>query len=244
MSDFVQTIRRKTRWLLGTPLHPQWLYGRRTAAAPWIAGRARGRVIDIGCGDRWVEPFLSSSCAYLALDFPPTGKLMYRAHPHVFASASALPLPDQSVDTVLLIEVAEHLAQPASAFAEIARVLRPGGRLLMSVPFLYPIHDAPHDYQRWTVHGLVRSLEASGLTVGLAQHTHGSAESAGLLLNLSLAGISVEALRNRRLSALLVPFLLAAIPLVNLASWMLARLLPDWPALTAGYRIEAHKPGT
>jgi hypothetical protein len=42
----------------------------------------------------------------------------------------------------------------------------------------------------------------------------------------------------------LVPFLLAAIPLVNLASWMLARLLPDWPALTAGYRIEAHKPGT
>lgn len=242
MSNLLRTIRRRTRWLLRTPLHPQWLYGPRSAAAPWIAARARGLVLDIGCADRWIEPYLDSGCAYLALDYPATGKLIYRAHPHVFANADALPLADQSVDTVLLVEVAEHLAAPGTALAEIARVLRPGGRLLMSVPFLYPIHDAPHDYQRWTAHGLTAILGRAGLAVELLQPTHRSTESAGLLLSLALAGQVVEALRRRHWSLLLVPLLLAAILLVNLGCWLLARLLPDWPALTVGYRIEARKP--
>lgn len=59
-----------------------------------------------------------------------------------------------SFDAVFLLEVLEHVATPALAIAEIARVLTPGGTLVLSSPFAFEIHDAPHDYYRFTEHGL------------------------------------------------------------------------------------------
>lgn len=52
------------------------------------------------------------------------------------------------------IEVLEHVLEPRRAIAELLRVLEPGGRLFLSVPYLFETHDAPHDYWRFTDHGL------------------------------------------------------------------------------------------
>lgn len=240
MAGLLRTLKLRLHWLIRTPLHPQWLLGSRAPLARWISARAFGQVLDIGCADRWVAPHLAPGCDYLALDYPPTGRL-YAARPHLHASAAALPLIDRSADTVLLIEVAEHLAEPARAFAEIARVLRPGGRMLFTVPFLYPVHDAPHDYQRWTSHGLRFALARAGLEVDSIVPTHHSAESAALLLNLALVGQLLEALRRRHPGALLLPFALLLVPLVNFGGWICSRLLPSWDAQTTGYRIEARR---
>ena len=71
--------------------------------------------------------------------------------------------PDASFDVVFLMEVLEHVAAPDAALSEIHRVLAPGGRLVLSTPFLLEVHEAPHDYYRFTEYGLrhlLRGFEA------------------------------------------------------------------------------------
>ena len=72
----------------------------------------------------------------------------------VQADAHALPFADASFDNVVAIETLEHLRDPSGVIAEFTRVLRPGGRVLVTTRFCYPIHDAPHDYFRFTRFGL------------------------------------------------------------------------------------------
>lgn len=237
-----EAVRRIAKHLRRTPLHPQWLLGSNEATARWIAETARGRILDIGCADRWIEQRLPHGSDYIGLDYLATGKLMYGARPDLFADASQLPLVDASVDTVVILEVMEHLRQPQKALQEIVRVLRPQGRLLLTMPFLYPIHDAPHDYQRLTMHGLIRDVEAAGLRVDALTPMLGSAETAGLIACLVLGGMSLRVLQRRRPSLLLVPLLVAAIPVVNLLAWLGGLLLPSWDAITAGYQLTASKP--
>jgi SAM-dependent methyltransferase len=236
---FAETLRRTLRHLRRTPLHPQWLIGSNDAVGGWIAEFARGRVLDIGCADRWVERRLPYGSEYIGLDYLATGKYMYHARPDLFADASQLPLADASVDTVVMLEVMEHLHQPREALREIARVLRPDGRLLLSMPFLYPLHDAPHDYQRLTMHGLIRDVEEAGLRVDTLTPTLGSSETAGLIACLAIGGMAMSAARQRSIALVFLPLVFAAIPVINLLAWLGGRLMPSWNAVTAGYRLTA-----
>lgn len=72
----------------------------------------------------------------------------------VVGDAHAVPFRDATFEQILCSEVLEHLREPERAIAEMARVLRPGGSLLLTVPFAYPVHEAPVDYQRFTPYGL------------------------------------------------------------------------------------------
>jgi SAM-dependent methyltransferase len=79
--------------------------------------------------------------------------------PDVVADAHALPFNDASFELVLCTEVLEHLVNPPQAIAEMRRVLAPGGTLILTTRFVYPLHDAPHDYFRFTHFGLEKLLE-------------------------------------------------------------------------------------
>lgn len=181
---------------------------------------------------------------YVALDYPATGRDMYGAKPDLFGDCSCLPLLGATVDTVLLLDVLEHVRRPALALGEICRVLRPGGRLILSIPFLYPIHDAPHDYQRYTLHGLSREIDDCGLRLVCAECTTSASATAGLLANLAIAG-SVQRAVDRRatiLLLLLLPIAALCILVINLLGWFAARVLPPWDAMAAGYQLVASKP--
>lgn len=222
-----------------TPLHPQWLLGSEYLAGGWIREHARGRVLDVGCASRWIERWLPTECSYVGLDYPATGRDLYKAHPDVFADASALPLRDSTFDTVVMLEVLEHLRFPSEALHELARVVRPRGKVLLSMPFLYPIHDAPHDYQRLTIHGLIRDVEAAGLKVEQVTPVLGSMETSGLITCLALSGTIMKLIERSDLRLLFVPLLVLVIPFVNLTAWLASRLLPSWNAVTNGYRLTA-----
>jgi SAM-dependent methyltransferase len=68
----------------------------------------------------------------------------------IVADACRLPVATGAVDAVICAEVLEHIAELDKVVREIARVLRPGGLLLATVPFLFPVHADPHDYGRYT----------------------------------------------------------------------------------------------
>ena len=78
-----------------------------------------------------------------------------------------------SFDTVLCSQVLEHVPRPWEAMNELARVLRPGGQLIVTVPHLSWIHEAPHDYYRYTMYGLRHLSNSAGLVARSVKPTGG-----------------------------------------------------------------------
>ena len=80
-------------------------------------------------------------------------------HVDVVADAHHLPFQTNEFDCVVCIAVLEHVLNPTQVVKEVHRVLKPGGLFLVSVPFIYPLHDVPSDYWRFTKYGLTQLLQ-------------------------------------------------------------------------------------
>src|SRR4029079_1515944 len=85
--------------------------------------------------------------------------------PDLTYDGQRLPFPDASFDTVLNIQVLEHTPRPRALVAEMSRVLKPGGLLILLAPFQFRLHEQPHDYFRYSSHGLRHLCEEAGLSV-------------------------------------------------------------------------------
>ena len=135
-----------------------WLLGRKTER---FAGTCHGNLLDVGCGDRRYEPILRPHVSsYVGLEYPGTA-----ARPDlvdVWGDATELPFEDESFDTVVSFMVLEHLADPQRAMREARRVLRPGGTYLISVPFIWGLHNVPYDFYRYTEFALAHMFESTG----------------------------------------------------------------------------------
>lgn len=230
-------MRAVARYLKRLPCHPQWLLEPRKSQE--AVGLLRGRVLDVGCADRWVEAHCSAQVDYIGLDLPATGKGLYGARPDIFADAAWLPLLEASFDAVVCLEVLEHVRYPRAALDEFSRVLKPGGMLVFSMPFLYPIHDAPYDFQRLTEYGLRRDLDLAGFDCVSLRKTGHAVRAAALLLSLALVG-GIYA-RRRWFDYLLMPLALFGVLCTNLGATVIAWVTPDWGALGSGYELQARK---
>ncbi len=76
-----------------------------------------------------------------------------------------LPIADTTYDGVVLMNVLEHVFEYRQLLSESARVLRSGGRMVVVVPFLFPVHPSPQDYRRFTAEALRREFEFLGLKI-------------------------------------------------------------------------------
>jgi len=88
-----------------------------------------------------------------------------RANPDHLGYAEELPFQSSEFDYALLVEVLEHLEQPESALEELARVLKPQGQAVVSMPFAYRVHGDPADFTRWTEDKLRLATSHCGLKV-------------------------------------------------------------------------------
>lgn len=124
-----------------------------------------GLVLDIGCGYMPYKPLVlappSRATKYLGLDIKGEG---YLIKPDLFWDGTRMPLQDNSVDCAIATEVFEHCQTPVILMRESLRVLKPGGLLFFTVPFLWPLHDVPHDHYRYTPFSLERHLLDAGFT--------------------------------------------------------------------------------
>jgi SAM-dependent methyltransferase len=119
-----------------------------------------GTVLDYGCAEMPYRRFFGPGVRYVGADLPGNPDATLEIRPD-----GTVPLEDESVDAVLSTQVLEHVADPALHLAEAARMLRPGGRLLLSTHGLMVYHPDPVDYWRWTCAGLRRAVEDAGLEI-------------------------------------------------------------------------------
>jgi len=147
------------------------------------ASGKKERLLDLGCG---VKPFLS-----VYRNYSETSVGIDVAHtPHgtskvdVIYDGKKIPFPDSEFDYVLCTEVMEHVPEPKDFLKEIYRVLKPGGVLIMTIPFMVPLHEDPYDFYRYTKYGLKHLIESSGYT---SHHIQPFSEYFGVIISLSIS---------------------------------------------------------
>lgn len=167
-----------------------------------------GVLLDVGCGQMpYREHILASNpriTRYIGMDFA-TGTYAERKEPDLAWDGAAIPLPDASVDCALATEVLEHCPDPAPVLAEIRRVLRPGGLVFFTVPFLWPLHDAPHDHYRYTPFALERLLAGAGFEDARVEALGGWNAALAQMLGLWLRRAPMDAAERTRMTDELFP---------------------------------------
>jgi SAM-dependent methyltransferase len=125
---------------------------------------AGARVLDAGAGEgRYARPFARQR--YCGIDLAVGDAAWDYTNLDALADLTALPFRAGTFDAALNIVTLEHLCEPAGALREIARSLRPGGLLLLAAPLEWEVHQAPHDFFRYTRYGLAYLIERAGLQV-------------------------------------------------------------------------------
>ncbi len=122
----------------------------------------KGQVVDLGCGaSQYKEDILQLAENYIGVDWE-NGR-HDQSHVDVFANlCETLPFDDAFADTIVSFQVMEHLPEPSIFLSEAYRILKSGGGIFITVPFMWHVHEAPHDYYRYTRYGLEYLFQKAG----------------------------------------------------------------------------------
>lgn len=227
-----------------------------------VAPRARGRLLDVGCGDKPYERFfLPYVTEYLGIEHEATFEKTSASSgaagkkgPDFVYDGVKLPFPDRSFDTVLNVQVLEHTPYPGRLVCEISRVLTDEGLLILIAPFQFRLHEQPHDYFRYTSHGLRHLCDEAGLEI-VEIHQQGSlwsvighklnsylafrvARVGGMAQDMGKLGHEGKVQKGPRYWA--IPFAGMAMVVVALAARVLDPLLPE-PDETLNFLIVARR---
>jgi SAM-dependent methyltransferase len=142
--------------------------------ATFASGLAEGSVVlDVGCGMRPYEA-LFAHCQYVGIDVEASGRKADYKKPDRYFDGLNIPYDSDSFQAVLCTEVLEHCVDPQALALEMHRVLTPGGRLLVTVPFMWGEHEMPYDFRRYSRNGIARQLETVGFaSVAVERLTRG-----------------------------------------------------------------------
>ena len=231
-------IRNLATVLRKTPLHPQWFaFLREDRNLASTCERLSGTVLDVGCAEGLPRKFLPPGATYVGLDYYSTATDWYGTRPDLYGDAQLLPVADNSVDHALLLDVLEHLPNPDRCLSELHRVIKPAGSLTIQVPFIYPLHDAPLDFHRWTRYGLLGAARRTGFEVSSESSIGHPLETAALNANIAMTQSVINWLHGRNPLALLALALLPAILLTNGIAWILAALSRNDDLMPYAYRM-------
>ena len=141
-----------------------------------IANYASGKTLDIGCGNKpYEKDFMEKTNEYIGCDIVQSSQQKV----DVICDATNVPLPSAECDTVFSIQTIEHIAEHQKMLNEANRLLKNGGRLIISGPLYWPLHEEPYDYFRFTKYGFTYILNKAGFTIEMIIENGGSWATSG-----------------------------------------------------------------
>lgn len=187
-----------------------------------VLSRAQGTIVDVGCGAQPYRGLLPAQTRYIGLDTENALEDFGYSLPDVLAipDDGRWPVGTGDADLVLATETLEHVAEPDAFLAEAHRLLKPGGRLIITVPFAARWHYIPHDYWRFTPAGLQMLMERAGFTDVVVngrgnETTVACYKVLALLLPLALPQDEDRSPRLRPAGVLLIPLIVALAAIAN-----------------------------
>jgi SAM-dependent methyltransferase len=218
---------RRGPWTIVLALHRRPILEAVRVAAPLLTGR----LLDVGCGNKPYASILQCA-AHVGVDVPSSPHDQDRFD--FVYDGKVLPFGKAEFDSVLCTEVLEHCPQPSTLMAEIARVLKPGGYVLITVPMVFHHHEEPYDFQRFTKYGVEELARHAGL------------ELTWILPRGGLYATTVATFYT------MVGYTLSRRPISDLIYWTLwpfaelalrlERLGHSWNVVSLGWQMLARKP--
>jgi SAM-dependent methyltransferase len=191
--------------------------------------------LDVGCGNRPYE-YLFEQGRYVGVDVESSGRPLNMKQPDYFYDGSTLPFPDNFFDVVMSTQVLEHVPNPSEVLNEMARVCKLGGSVVISIPFVYPEHEEPFDYFRFTRFGIEELLNKAGLKIESIKRDSSALETISILINVYIMHNLMPNFRGvGRLYALFFFF-----P-IQVFAMFLSRILPDKGQLYLNLVVYAKK---
>lgn len=204
------------------------------AAVSCVAGKLKGRLLDVGCGRKPYQDLFQVS-EYVGLEVDTPGNREEKSADY-FYDGKKFPFSNGAFDSALCNQVLEHVFEPDGFLSEISRILKPGGLLLISVPFVWDEHEKPYDYARYSSFGLASLLSKNGFEV-LEQKKVG--DDCRVLFQLANAYLyKVLWTRYSILNLLICSICMAPL---NLLGWIMGNLLPSNPDLYLDQIVLARK---
>jgi SAM-dependent methyltransferase len=196
-----------------------------------------GTMYDLGCGARTYEKyFLQYAQNYIGVDW---GSSIHDLKAEIVADLNKpLPIADKSADTIVCLSVLEHLCEPQTLLNEAYRILKPGGAIILQVPWQWWIHEAPYDFFRYTPFALKYMFEKAGFTNVEVEPTTGFFSMWFVKMNyFSLRLISGPRILRGLKRAIFTPFWYIGQKIAP----MLDKLDKNWAAETQGYFVVAKR---
>jgi SAM-dependent methyltransferase len=222
--------------LLGLFINPFFLARRSLwKAIARFSGQLKEPLLDVGCGSKpYRALFPVSECIGLDIDSEIARK---RGIADAFYDGNQFPFSDGAFQSVLCNQVLEHAFKPEEFVQEIRRALKPGGRLLLTVPFVWDEHEQPFDYARYSSFGLESLLKRNGFRI-LQQRK--LLDDFSVLVQLTIAYFyKVFRTRSPWVNLTVANMLFAPLTLLGL---ILGILLPRNPDLFLDQLVLAEKP--
>jgi len=141
------------------------------------AGFLEGKMMDFGCGTKPYKPLFINVTEYIGVDYSGQGHSHENEQIDVLYDGKTIPFADNTFDSILTTEVLEHIFNLEDILKELNRVLKPGGKILITVPFAWNEHEMPNDFGRYTLSGFTSLLERNNFTILSMEKTGGFVEA-------------------------------------------------------------------
>lgn len=196
-----------------------------------------GNVLDFGAGMAPYRNLFTHTTRYVTVDIDISGHPEAEKRVDYHYNGKKLPFADEEFDGIFSSEVFEHIFNLDEILGEIRRVLKPDGKLLITLPFVWPEHEVPYDFGRYTPFGITSLLTQNGFEVLTLTKTGNYLEAVSQLLSAYF--VQLVGVRNSPLLTAICTLFLAA-P-INFIGIILGKLLPDPGTLYLNYVILAKK---
>lgn len=169
-----------------------------------------GQLLDIGCGKMPYREYIlqnSGVTSYLGLDIESALVYDSEVKPDATWDGITMPFGDNSFDCAFGTEVLEHCPNPNGVLKEVIRVIKPGSVFFFTVPFLWNLHEVPHDEYRYTPFSLERHLKEAGFTSITIKATGGWHASMAQMLGLWVRRAPISSYKRKILMQLIIPLM-------------------------------------
>jgi len=170
----------------------------------------KGKLLDVGCGKKPYKNFILANSdvnEYTGLDIETALEYDKDVKPDYTWDGNIIPFENESYNTIMATEVLEHCPVPTQTLGEMYKVLKKDGYLFLTVPFLWPLHETPHDEYRYTPFALQRMLEEVGFRSIEIKSSGGWHASLAQMLGLWVRRSGLSNRKKKYLSKVLKPII-------------------------------------